>query len=50
MTIVARDFARGDEDRMTSANGTKRTCLGGLTMSALEGRTDVSYLGRDVSI
>src|SRR6476660_3380795 len=30
--------------------GTKRTCLRSLTMSALEGRTDMSHLGRDASI
>jgi hypothetical protein len=33
-----------------SGLGTKRTCLRSLTMSALEGRTDMSHLGRDASI
>src|SRR5881396_2214078 len=31
-------LARGDEDRMTSANGTKRTCRLHFAMSALRGK------------
>jgi hypothetical protein len=47
MTIAARDFARGYEDRMTSANGTSRTCRDVRLESAFGGRAEVSFQGRE---
>ena len=40
MTIAARDFAGGDEDRMTSANGTFRTSPSRSVMSVSGGEAD----------
>jgi hypothetical protein len=40
MTIAARDFARGYEDRMTSANGTFETCRLRRAMSEIEGEAE----------
>jgi hypothetical protein len=47
MTIAATVLAGGDEDRMTSAIGTKRTCGNVRPMSAIEGGADIPLQGCD---
>ena len=42
MTIAARDFAGGDEDRMTSANGTFETSRDVRCLVAVGGKPDVA--------